>query len=66
VVFLLGVAFARPIQEMSAARVGKAKASSLGVGHLADARDNKSVAEIGERHHLLLAGDDLCGTGGQE
>lgn len=44
--------------------VGKAKASSLGVGYLADAHDNKSVAEIGARHHLLLAGGDLCVVGG--
>jgi len=48
------------------ARVGKAKASSLGVGHLADARDNKSVAEIGERHHLLLTSGDACGASRQE
>lgn len=44
---------------------GKAKASSLGVGHPADARDNKSVAEIGERHHPLLADGASCAVGGQ-
>jgi len=48
------------------AAVGKAKASCLGVGRPAGTRDNKSVAEIGERHHLLAVGGAACVVGGLE
>lgn len=43
--------------------VGRAKASNLGVGYLAGTRDNKSVAEIGEKYHLQEIVGALCNEG---